>query len=58
MPYVNAQYAALKLLGPNLKGADKDVRVFIDAFQVPRFFLCSSADPVLTTIQFGPEPKT
>ncbi|MFA0071485.1 ABC transporter substrate-binding protein, partial [Vibrio breoganii] len=40
MPYVNAQYAALKLLGPNLKGADrKDVRVFIDAF---RKYLVSS----------------
>ena len=40
MPYVNAQYAALKLLGPNLKGADrKDVGVFIDAF---RKYLVSS----------------
>ncbi len=60
MPYVNAQYAALKLLGPNLKGADrKDVRVFIDAF---RKYLVSSYAQVLTqysdqTIQFGPEPK-
>ena len=26
MPYVNAQYAALKLLGPNLKGADRKRR--------------------------------
>ncbi|PHN88063.1 toluene tolerance protein [Vibrio splendidus] len=60
MPYVNAQYAALKLLGPNLKGADrKDVRVFIDSF---RKYLVSSYAQVLTqytdqTIQFGPEPK-
>lgn len=60
MPYVNAQYAALKLLGPNLKGADrKDVRVFIDAF---RKYLVSSYAQVLTqytdqTIQFGPEQK-
>nr|WP_135384603.1 phospholipid-binding protein MlaC [Vibrio tasmaniensis] len=59
MPYVNAQYAALKLLGPNLKGADrKDVRVFIDAF---RKYLVSSYAQVLTqytdqTIKFGPEP--
>lgn len=60
MPYVNAQYAALKLLGPNLKGAKKDdVRVFIGAF---REYLVSSYAQVLTqytdqTIQFGPEPK-
>ena len=60
MPYVNAQYAALKLLGPNLKGADrKDVHVFIDSF---RKYLVSSYAQVLTqytdqTIQFGPEPK-
>ncbi|WP_299687552.1 phospholipid-binding protein MlaC [uncultured Vibrio sp.] len=60
MPYVNAQYAALKLLGPNLKGADrKDVGVFIDAF---RKYLVSSYAQVLTqytdqTIKFGPEPK-
>ena len=60
MPYVNAQYAALKLLGPNLKGADrKDVRVFIDAF---RKYLASSYAQELTqytdqTIEFGPEPK-
>ncbi|MDN3700928.1 ABC transporter substrate-binding protein [Vibrio artabrorum] len=60
MPYVNAQYAALKLLGPNLKGADrKDVRVFIDAF---RQYLVSSYAQVLTQytdqiIKFGPEPK-
>lgn len=59
MPYVNAQYAALKLLGPNLKGADRgDVRVFIDAF---RKYLVSSYAQVLTqytdqTIKFGPEP--
>nr|PMI52496.1 toluene tolerance protein [Vibrio splendidus] len=60
MPYVNAQYAALKLLGPNLKGADrKDVGVFIDAF---RKYLVSSYAQVLTqysdqTIEFGSEPK-
>ncbi|PMF20066.1 toluene tolerance protein [Vibrio splendidus] len=60
MPYVNAQYAALKLLGPNLKGADrKDVGVFIDAF---RKYLVSSYAQVLTqytdqTIEFGPKPK-
>ncbi|MDL5026323.1 phospholipid-binding protein MlaC [Vibrio satsumensis] len=60
MPYVNAQYAALKLLGPNLKGADrKDVGVFIDSF---RKYLVSSYAQVLTqytdqTIEFGPEPK-
>ena len=60
MPYVNAQYAALKLLGPNLKGADrKDVFVFIDSF---RKYLVSSYAQVLTqytdqTIEFGPEPK-
>ncbi|WP_135382130.1 MlaC/ttg2D family ABC transporter substrate-binding protein [Vibrio tasmaniensis] len=59
MPYVNAQYATLKLLGPNLKGADRgDVRVFIDAF---RKYLVSSYAQVLTqytdqTIKFGPEP--
>lgn len=60
MPYVNAKYAALKLLGPNLKGAKKDdVLVFIDAF---REYLVSSYAQVLTqytdqTIQFGPEPN-
>ncbi len=42
MPYVNAQYAALKLLGPNLKGADRgDVRVFIYAFH--RYLVSSYA---------------
>ncbi len=34
MPYVNYRYAALKLLGPNLKGANKEhVKQFVDAFQ-------------------------
>jgi phospholipid transport system substrate-binding protein len=60
MPYVNAQYAALKLLGPNLKGAKKaDVKQFIVAF---RAYLVSSYAQVLTqytdqTIKFGPEAK-
>ncbi|MBW3697477.1 phospholipid-binding protein MlaC [Vibrio sp. T187] len=59
MPYINAKYAALKLLGPNLKGADRaDVGVFIDAF---RSYLVTSYAQVLTqytnqTIEFGPEP--
>lgn len=60
MPYVNDKYAALKLLGPNLKGAKReDVRTFIKAFHG---YLISSYAQVLTqytdqTIQFGPEPK-
>lgn len=60
MPYVNAQYAALKLLGPNLKGAKKaDVKTFIVAF---RSYLVSSYAQVLTqytdqTIKFAPESK-
>ncbi|NOH97111.1 phospholipid-binding protein MlaC [Vibrio sp. 99-70-13A1] len=60
MPYVNSQYAALKLLGPNLKGADKkDVRIFIDAFYG---YLVTSYAQVLTQytdqkIEFGPEAK-
>ena len=60
MPYVNEKYAALKLLGPNLKGAKReDVGQFIVAF---RAYLVSSYAPVLTqytdqTIEFGPEPK-
>lgn len=34
MPYINDKYAALKLLGPNLKGAKReDVGEFITAFR-------------------------
>lgn len=60
MPYVNEKYAALKLLGPNLKGAKKqDVAEFIVAF---RQYLIASYAQVLTqytdqSIEFGPEPK-
>ncbi|RJX70643.1 phospholipid-binding protein MlaC [Vibrio sinensis] len=60
MPYVNEKYAALKLLGPNLKGAKKqDVAEFIVAF---RQYLIASYAQVLTQysdqlIEFGPEPK-
>ncbi|WP_414932275.1 phospholipid-binding protein MlaC [Vibrio europaeus] len=60
MPYVNEKYAALKLLGPNLKGAKReDVGTFIVAF---RAYLVSSYAQVLTqytdqTIEFGSEPK-
>ncbi|MDW6002875.1 phospholipid-binding protein MlaC [Vibrio mangrovi] len=60
MPYVNSQYAALKLLGPYLKGAKReDVLAFIDAFQG---YLVASYAQVLTQysdqqIEFGPEPK-
>ncbi|MDC5838532.1 phospholipid-binding protein MlaC [Vibrio europaeus] len=60
MPYVNEKYAALKLLGPNLKGAKReDVGQFIIAF---RAYLVSSYAQVLTqytdqSIEFGPEPK-
>ncbi|MDF2156001.1 phospholipid-binding protein MlaC [Vibrio sp. CAU 1672] len=59
MPYVNEQYAALKLLGPNLKGAKReDVGEFIKAF---RAYLVTSYAQVLTQysdqlIEFGPEP--
>ncbi len=59
MPYVNEQYAALKLLGPNLKGAKReDVGVFISAF---RAYLVTNYAQVLTQytdqeIEFGPEP--
>ena len=58
MPYVNYQYAALKLLGPNLRGADKkEVSAFIDEF---RGYLITSYAQVLTQysdqkIQFSPE---
>lgn len=60
MPFVNEKYAALKLLGPNLKGAKReDVSKFIVAF---RAYLISSYAQVLTqytdqTIEFGPETK-
>lgn len=60
MPFVNEKYAALKLLGPNLKGAKReDVSKFIVAF---RSYLISSYAQVLTqytdqTIEFGPEAK-
>lgn len=60
MPYVNDRYAALKLLGPNLKGAKReDVGEFITAF---RAYLVTSYAQVLTQytdqqIEFGPEPK-
>ncbi|WP_319535548.1 phospholipid-binding protein MlaC [uncultured Vibrio sp.] len=60
MPYVNHRYAALKLLGSNLKGAKReDVLKFIDAFNG---YLIASYAQVLTQyseqkIEFGPEPK-
>ncbi len=60
MPYINEQYAALKLLGPNLKGAKReDVGEFITAF---RAYLVTNYAQVLTQytdqeIEFGPEPK-
>jgi phospholipid transport system substrate-binding protein len=59
MPYVNDRYAALKLLGQNVKGADRgDVGVFMQAF---RQYLVTSYAQTLTlysnqTIEFGPEP--
>lgn len=58
MPYVNYQYTALKLLGPNLRGADKkEVGEFIQEF---RAYLITSYAQVLTqytdqTIQFAQE---
>lgn len=58
MPYVNEQYATLKLLGPNLKGAKReDVAEFVKAF---RAYLVTNYAQVLTqytnqTIEFGPE---
>lgn len=60
MPFVNEKYAALKVLGPNLKGAKReDVGQFIVAF---RAYLVTSYAQVLTqytdqSIEFGPEPK-
>ncbi len=59
MPYINEQYAALKLLGPNLKGAKReDVGEFIKAF---RAYLVTNYAQVLTQytnqeIEFGPAP--
>jgi phospholipid transport system substrate-binding protein len=59
MPYVNEQYAALKLLGSNLKGAKReDVQAFIVAF---RAYLVTNYAQVLTQysdqqIIFGPKP--
>ncbi len=60
MPYINDQYAALKLLGPNLKGAKReDVGEFVSAF---RAYLVTNYAQVLTQytnqeIEFGPEPQ-
>lgn len=60
MPYVNDQYAALKLLGSNLKGAKReDVGEFVSAF---RAYLVTNYAQVLTQytnqeIEFGPEPQ-
>ncbi|MGC9403574.1 ABC transporter substrate-binding protein [Vibrio genomosp. F10 str. 9ZC157] len=59
MPYVNDRYAALKLLGQNVKGANRsDVGVFMQAF---RQYMVTSYAQVLTqytdqTIELGPEP--
>lgn len=59
MPYVNSDYAALKLLGTNLRGAKKaEVETFIDSF---KGYLITSYAQVLTQysdqkIEFGPEP--
>jgi phospholipid transport system substrate-binding protein len=59
MPYVNDKYAALKLLGPNLKGAKReDVLTFIEAF---RGYLVTAYAQVLTQytgqeIVFGKKP--
>ena len=60
MPYVNDRYAALKLLGQNVKGADRsEVGVFMKAF---REYLVTSYAQVLTQyttqrIELGPEPQ-
>lgn len=46
MPYVDYQYAALKILGPSLRGADKkEVQEFITTF---REYLVTSAAQALT----------
>lgn len=58
MPYIDYQYAALKILGPSLRGADKaEVQGFIKNF---RGYLVTSAAQALTeytdqTIRFGAE---
>ena len=58
MPYVNDKYAALKLLGPNLRGAKhEDVEAFIKAF---REYLVTNYAQVLTQytdqqLSFAPE---
>lgn len=58
MPYVNDQYAALKLLGSNLRGAKREeVGEFIQAF---RAYLITNYAQVLTqytdqTLEFAPE---
>lgn len=60
MPYVNERYAALKLLGPNLKGAKReDVLTFVKAFHG---YLVTSYAQVLTQydgqeIRFGNRPS-
>jgi phospholipid transport system substrate-binding protein len=60
MPYVNEQYAALKLLGTNLKGAKRsDVIEFIHAF---KGYLITNYAQVLTQytnqrLQFAPAPN-
>ncbi len=60
MPYVNYKYAALKVLGPNVKKAKKaDVIEFMEAF---REYLIASYAQVLTQytdqeIEFEPEKK-
>lgn len=59
MPYVNDKYAALKLLGSNVRTSKReDVLVFIKAF---RKYLVASYAQVLTqytdqSIEFGPKP--
>ncbi len=59
MPYVNSQYAALKLLGSNLRGAKRaDVMEFVKAFHE---YLVTSYAQVLTQysdqkIEFAPAP--
>jgi phospholipid transport system substrate-binding protein len=60
MPYVNYQYAALKLLGPHLKGADRsDVTEFITAFEK---YLVTTYAQALTlytdqSVEFEPKPS-
>ncbi|WP_245884004.1 ABC transporter substrate-binding protein [Vibrio albus] len=60
MPYVNYQYAALKLLGPHLKGADRsDVKEFITAFEK---YLVTTYAQALTlytdqSVEFEPKPS-